>query len=75
MKVWRPHGWEACVSRLERRLGRELHWWEAERLRDLLLSFDRLKVKAQSLRSGGKLATFEVTEGQRALTWTIPEAA
>lgn len=68
----------ARTRRIERRLGRTLHWWESNRLKTLALEFDVLATKSSALGRGEKLTTFRLgpePDAELALTWTVTEAA
>lgn len=61
-------------TRLERRLGRQLRWWEAQRLDALESEFDGLATRAES-RALGKVLRIHRTSGGSAFLSTWAGAA
>lgn len=58
----------ALQQRVARRLGRELHWWEANRLERLYWEYDPIAGRAESLKYGSRVRPARLDSGEPYLT-------
>ena len=58
----------ALQHRVACRLGRELHWWELNRLERLYWEYDHIQGRAESLKYGSRVRAARLDTGEPYLT-------